>query len=110
MEAVEREASFPIPAFATESPSGASEAQDGQPEHPPRGDMGVDVEAEIAKLRAEDPAITLPLALKRLYAKFPAIFVPVESPNEPLPIPETGVWRAAMIGATTTDTREPKYA
>ena len=84
LEAVEREASFPIPAFATESPSGASEAQDGQPEHPPRGDMGVDVEAEIAKLRAEDPAITLPLALKRLYAKVPAIFVPVESPNEPL--------------------------
>jgi hypothetical protein len=65
----------------------------------PRGDLGVDVPAELEKLRVENPAITLQGALRELYRRRPEIFVPVESPNEPLPIPETGVWQVPMIGS-----------
>jgi hypothetical protein len=59
----------------------------------------VDVPAELEKLRVENPAITLQGALRELYRRRPEIFVPVESPNEPLPIPETGVLQVPMIGS-----------
>jgi hypothetical protein len=111
LEAVGSVDGFPVPAYGPEAPAeatGASSAAD--PPCAPRGDLGVDVPAELEKLRAENPAITLRGALRELYRRRPEIFVPVENPNEPLPIPETGVWRTPMIGSTSTDTAEPRYA
>ena len=107
LEAVSRSGWSELPAYTPETPTEPLEAD---PPYPPRADMGIDVPAELEKLRARDPAITLRGALRELYRMCPEIFVPVGNPNEPLPIPETGIWQTEMIGSTTTDTKEPSYA
>jgi hypothetical protein len=100
---VAAEPGFIVPPYAMPVPTAAPIDPD-EPPCAPRGDLGVDVALEFAQYLREDPSMTRPRAMKRLYKEHPEIFVPLPSDFE---FQQQTAWLAGMIGDTRLAGKEP---
>jgi hypothetical protein len=104
-EAVKASGWSDVPLPASKVPVAAPVVDPDEPPCMPRGDLGINIGEEFARYEQEDPAMTQPLAMKRLFREHPEIFVPLASDFE---FEQQSRWPAGMIGSTVPD--EPVVA